>query len=182
MAETSGMKWYVLRAVSGKEGKVKEYIDAAKKHNDVLGTHVGEVLLPTEKYAMLRNGKRVIKEKLFLPGYVLVQACLQGEVAHMLRFIPNVLGFLGGLDNPQVVKQSDINRILGTAEETTIERAELTIQYSVDEAVKVADGPFSGFSGMFEEGNSEQHELRVMVKIFGRKTPLELSYTQVEKE
>ena len=182
MAETSGMKWYVLRAVSGKEGKVKEYIDNAKKHNDILDAHVGEVLLPTEKYAMLRNGKRVIKEKLFLPGYVLVQASLQGEVAHMLRFIPNVMGFLGGLDNPQEVKQADINRILGTAEETTIESAELNIPYSVDETVKVIDGPFSGFSGIIEEVNTEKHKLKVMVKIFGRKTPLELSFTQVEKE
>ena len=91
MSDTSGMKWYVLRAVSGKEGKVKEYIDAAKKHNDVLESHVGEVLLPTEKYAMLQNGKRVVKEKLFLPGYVLVQATLQGEVAHMPRSFPTFL-------------------------------------------------------------------------------------------
>ena len=181
MSET-GMKWYVLRAVSGKEGKVKEFIDAAKKHNDILEANVGEVLLPTEKYAMLRNGKRVIKEKLFLPGYVLVQATLQGEVAHMLRFIPNVLGFLGGMDNPQVVRQSEINRILGTAEETTIESAEINIPYTVDETVKVIDGPFSGFSGVIEEVNSEKRKLKVMVKIFGRKTPLELAFTQVEKE
>ncbi|MBR2243896.1 MAG: transcription termination/antitermination factor NusG [Prevotella sp.] len=181
MSETS-MKWYVLRAVSGKESKVKEFIEAAKKHNDVLESHVGDVLLPTEKYAMLRNGKRVIKEKLFLPGYVLVQANLQGEVAHMLRFIPNVLGFLGGMDNPQVVRQSEINRILGTAEETTIESAEINIPYTVDETVKVIDGPFSGFSGVIEEVNSEKRKLKVMVKIFGRKTPLELAFTQVEKE
>ena len=178
----SGMKWYVLRAVSGKEGKVKEYIDAAKKLNDVLATHVGEVLLPTEKYATLQNGKRVVKEKLFLPGYVLVQATLQGEVAHMLRFIPNVMGFLGGMDNPQVVRQSEINRILGTAEETVIESAEFNIPYSVDETVKVIDGPFSGFQGIIEEVNSEKRKLKVMVKIFGRKTPLELAFTQVEKE
>ena len=182
MADTTGMKWYVLRAVSGKEGKVKEYIDNAKKHNDVLNAHVGEVLLPTEKYAMLRNGKRVIKEKLFLPGYVLVQASLQGEVAHMLRFIPNVLGFLGGMDNPQEVRQSEVNRILGTAEESTIETAEFNIPYNVDDAVKVTDGPFSGFSGVIEEVNAEKHKLKVMVKIFGRKTPLELNFTQVEKE
>ena len=181
MSETS-MKWYVLRAVSGKESKVKEFIEAAKKHNDVLESHVGDVLLPTEKYAMLRNGKRVIKEKLFLPGYVLVQANLQGEVAHMLRFIPNVLGFLGGMDKPQVVRQSEINRILGTAEETTIESAEINIPYTVDETVKVIDGPFSGFSGVIEEVNSEKRKLKVMVKIFGRKTPLELAFTQVEKE
>ena len=181
MSETS-MKWYVLRAVSGKESKVKEFIEAAKKHNDVLESHVGDVLLPTEKYAMLRNGKRVIKEKLFLPGYVLVQANLQGEVAHMLRFIPNVLGFLGGMDNPQIVRQSEINRILGTAEETTIESAEINIPYTVDETVKVIEGPFSGFSGVIEEVNSEKRKLKVMVKIFGRKTPLELAFTQVEKE
>lgn len=181
MSETN-MKWYVLRAVSGKEGKVKEYIDAAKKHNDVLDAHVGEVLLPTEKYATLQNGKRVVKEKLFLPGYVLVQAELQGEVAHMLRFIPNVMGFLGGMDNPEVVRQSEINRLLGTAEETTIESAELNIPYSVDDTVKVTDGPFSGFQGIIEEVNTEKRKLKVMVKIFGRKTPLELSFTQVEKE
>ena len=182
MAEVSGMKWYVLRAVSGKEGKVKEYIDAAKKHNDVLESHVGEVLLPTEKYAVLQNGKRVVKEKLFLPGYVLVQATLQGEVAHMLRFIPNVLGFLGGMENPQVVRQSEINRILGNAEETTIDNVELNIPYQVDESVKVTDGPFSGFTGIIEEVNTEKRKLKVMVKIFGRKTPLELNFTQVEKE
>ena len=182
MSDTTGMKWYVLRAVSGKEGKVKEFIDNAKKHNDVLGSHVGEVLLPTEKYATLQNGKRVVKEKLFLPGYVLVQALLQGEVAHMLRFIPNVLGFLGGMDNPQVVRESEINRILGNAEETTLESVELAIPYNVDDTVKVTDGPFSGFQGVIEEVNTEKRKLKVMVKIFGRKTPLELSFTQVEKE
>ena len=176
------MNWYVLRAVSGKEGKVKEFIEAAKKHNDVLNASVGEIILPTEKYAMMRNGKRVIKEKLFLPGYVLIQARLQGEVAHMLRFIPNVLGFLGGLDHPEVVRQADINRILGTAEESSIENTDVAIPYNVDDTVKVIDGPFSGFSGVIEEVNADKRKLKVMVKIFGRKTPLELAFTQVEKE
>ena len=178
----SGMNWYVLRAVSGKEGKVKEFIEAAKKHNEVLNASVGEILLPTEKYAMMRNGKRVIKEKLFLPGYVLIQARLQGEVAHMLRFIPNVLGFLGGLDHPEVVRQADINRILGTAEESSIENTDVAIPYNVDDTVMVIDGPFSGFSGVIEEVNADKRKLKVMVKIFGRKTPLELAFTQVEKE
>jgi len=181
MAE-AGMKWYVLRAVSGKEAKVKEYLEALMKHNDVLASHVGQILLPTEKYAQLRNGKRIVKEKLFLPGYVLVEANLQGEVAHTLRFMPNVLGFLGGLDNPTPVRQSDINRILGTAEEAIIRTEEIAIPYTVDEAVKVTDGPFSGFSGVIEEVNAEKHSLKVAVKIFGRKTPLELSFNQVEKE
>ena len=181
MSET-GMKWYVLRAVSGKEAKFKEYLEKAIVNNDVLKDNVGEILLPTEKYAVLRNGKRVIKEKLYLPGYVLIQARLQGEVAHTLRFMPNVLGFLGGLDNPSPVKQADINRILGSAEESTIEVAEVAVPYNVDDAVKVTDGPFSGFSGIIEEVNAEKRKLRVMVKIFGRKSPLELSFSQVEKE
>lgn len=181
MAET-GMKWYVLRAVSGKESKVKEYLEAAMKHEPTLAANVGQVLLPTEKYAMLRNGKRVIKEKLFLPGYVLVEANLQGEVAHMLRFLPNVLGFLGGLDNPTPVKQADINRILGTVEETTIENIEVAVPFNVNDAVKVTDGPFNGFSGIIEEVSAEKRKLKVMVKIFGRKTPLELGFNQVVKE
>ena len=178
----SGMKWYVLRAVSGKEAKVKEYLEALLKKDELLAANVNQILLPTEKYAQLRNGKRVVKEKLFLPGYVLVEANLQGEVAHTLRFIPNVLGFLGGLDNPSPVRQADINRILGTAEETIIRNEEPSVPYMVDEAVKVIDGPFSGFSGIIEEVNTEKRKLKVMVKIFGRKTPLELAYNQVEKE
>ena len=181
MAET-GMKWYVLRAVSGKEAKVKEYLEALMKHDPMLEANVGQILLPTEKYAQLRNGKRVVKEKLFLPGYVLVEANLQGEVAHTLRFTPNVLGFLGGLDNPTPVRQADINRILGTAEETAIRTEEINVPFTVDESVKVTDGPFSGFSGVIEEVNIEKRKLKVMVKIFGRKTPLELGFMQVEKE
>lgn len=181
MAET-GKKWYVLKAVSGKEAKVKEYLEALMRNNPNLADHVGQVLLPTERYAQIRNGKRVVKEKLFLPGYVLVEASLDNEITHTLRFIPNVLGFLGGMDNPSPVRQADINRILGTAEETAIRTEEVSVPYSLDEAVKVTDGPFSGFSGVIEEVNAEKRKLKVMVKIFGRKTPLELGFNQVEKE
>ena len=180
MADT-GNKWYVLKAVSGKEAKVKEYIEAEMKHNDLLAANVSQVLIPVEKHATVRNGKRVVKEKVALPGYVFVEAKLKGDVAHTLRFFPNVLGFLGGLDEPTPVPQSDINRMLGTAEETEIEE-NLDVPYAVDETVKVTDGPFSGFSGVIEEVNSEKHKLKVMVKIFGRKTPLELGFMQVEKE
>ena len=145
MAET-GKKWYVLRAVSGKEAKVKEYIEAELKHNALLSTYVSQVLIPMEKHASLRNGKRVVKEKISLPGYVLVEAELKGDVAHTLRFVPNVLGFLGGLDNPTPVKQSDVNRILGTAEDTELVD-DINIPYSVDETVKVTDGPiFEAFA------------------------------------
>ena len=174
MSETN-KKWYVLRAVSGKEAKVKEYIEAELKHNALLSQYVSEVLIPMEKHSTLR------KEKISLPGYVLVEAELKGDVAHTLRFMPNVLGFLGGLDNPTPVRQADINRILGTVEETELVD-EVVIPFAVDETVKVTDGPFSGFTGIIEEVNTEKHKLKVMVKIFGRKTPLELNYTQVSKE
>lgn len=179
MTET-GMNWYVLRAVSGKEAKVKEYIEAEIKHNTLLSTHVSQVVIPMEKHASLRNGKRIIKEKIALPGYVFIEASLVGDVAHTLRFMPNVLGFLGGMDKPSPVPQSEVNRMLGTAEETEIV-GDINVPYAVDETVKVTDGPFSGFSGVIEEVNNEKKKLKVMVKIFGRKTPLELSFMQVEK-
>ncbi|MBR4387905.1 MAG: transcription termination/antitermination factor NusG [Prevotella sp.] len=180
MAKT-GKNWYVLKAVSGKEAKVKEYIEAELKHNDFLAEKVAQVLIPMEKHATQRNGKRVVKEKVALPGYVFVEAEMVGDVAHTLRFMPNVLGFLGGMDNPSPVKQSDINRMLGNAEETEIQE-DVNIPYLVGDSVKVTDGPFSGFSGIIEEVNTEKRKLKVMVKIFGRKSPLELSFMQVSKE
>ena len=180
MAET-GMNWYVLRAVSGKEAKLKEYIEAEIKHNDLLSANVAQVLIPTEKTYSQRNGRRVEKEKISLPGYVFVQATLIGDVAHTLRFMPTCLGCLGGLDNPSPVPQSDINRMLGAAEEAEF-AADVNIPYEVNEVVKVTDGPFSGFTGIIEEVNTEKRKLKVMVKIFGRKTPLELNFMQVEKE
>ena len=170
-----------MRAVSGKEQKLKEYIEKEMAHNDFLRSNVSEILLPTEKHASMRAGKRVVKEKVALPGYIFIEANLIGDMAHDLRFMPNCLGFLGGLDNPTPVRQSDINRMLGTAEETVLEE-EMDIPYMVDEVVKVTDGPFSGFSGVIEEVNAEKRKLKVMVKIFGRKTPLELGFMQVEKE
>lgn len=175
------MKWYVLRAISGKETKVKEYLDADIKNGN-LGEFVSQVLIPTEKVYQVRNGKKVVKERTYLPGYVLVEAALVGEVAHRLRNTPNVLGFLGGLDNPTPLRQAEVNRILGTVDNLQEITEDTSIPYEVGETVKVAEGPFSGFAGIIEEVNTEKKKLKVMVKIFGRKTPLELGFMQVEKE
>ena len=174
-------KWYVLRAISGKEHKVKEYIDYEIAHTS-LGDFVSQVLIPTEKTIQVRNGKKVVKERTYLPGYVLVEAALVGEVAHRLRNTPNVLGFLGGLDNPTPLRQAEVNRILGTVDELQDVTEDTNIPYEVGETVKVTEGPFSGFNGIIEEVNTEKKKLKVMVKIFGRKTPLELGFMQVEKE
>ena len=176
-----GTRWYVLKAMSGKEAKVKEYIEAEMKHNPVLSRSVSQVLIPMEKHAAMKNGKRVVKEKTSMPGYVLIEADLSSsEVAPTLRYMPNVMGFLGGMDSPTPCKQSDVNRLLGTVEETQV-KEEFEIPYYVGDNVKVTDGPFNGFDATVEEVNSEKHKLKVVVKIFGRKTPVELSYTQVEK-
>ncbi len=123
-----------------------------------------------------------MNESRYLPGCVLVEAALVGEGPHRLRNPPNVIGFLGGMDKPVPLRQSEVNRILGTVNELQDAGEALNIPYMVGEAVKVTYGPFSGFSGVIEEVNAEKKKLKVMVKIFGRKTPLELGFMQVEKE
>lgn len=175
-------KWYVLRAIGGKETKVKEYIE-----NEVarlkLQDYISQVLIPKEKVYQIRSGKKVSKEKVFFPGYVLVEAILTGEVPHVLRNIPNVLGFLGSNEGePVPLRKAEINRILGKVDELALSDEELNVPFVIGETVKVTDGPFNSFSGVIEEVNTEKKKLKVMVKIFGRKTPLELSFMQVEKE
>ncbi len=182
MSDTT-KKWYVLRAIGGKEKKVKEYIENEIANGDLKG-YVEQVLIPTEKVYQIRNGKKISKERNFFPGYVLVEASLVGEVVHTLRNVPNVMGFLGDTKggDPVPVRTSEVNRILGRVDELAESAEELNIPFVVGETVKVIDGPFNGFNGTIEVINDEKKKLQVMVKIFGRKTPLELSFMQVEKE
>ena len=176
-------KWYVLRTIGGKEKKVKEYIES-EIANAGLQEYVSQVLIPTEKVYQIRNGKKVSKERNFFPGYLLIEAALVGEIPHMLKSITNVIGFLGDTKggDPVPMRQSEVNRILGRVDEMAENDEEINIPYVVGETVKVTDGPFNGFNGIIEEINEEKKKLKVMVKIFGRKTPLELSFLQVEKE
>ena len=180
MAE-GNKNWYVLRAISGKEAKVKEYIETDIKLRG-LTDKVSQVLIPTEKVVQVRNGKRIVKERNYLPGYVLVEAELVGEIAYLLRNTPNVLGFLGGTESPTPIRQSEINRILGTVDVLQETEEENSLEYTVGETVKVNFGPFTGFNGVIEEVNVERKKLKVTVKIFGRSTPVELGFTQVIKE
>jgi transcriptional antiterminator NusG len=176
-------KWYVLRTVGGKEKKVKEYIES-EIANAGLQEYVSQVLIPTEKVYQIRNGKKIAKERNFFPGYILIEAALVGEIPHMLKNITNVIGFLGDTKggDPVPMRLSEVNRILGRVDQMAEADAEVNIPYVVGETVKVTDGPFNGFNGIIEEINEEKKKLKVMVKIFGRKTPLELSFMQVEKE
>jgi transcriptional antiterminator NusG len=182
MSENS-KKWYVLRAIGGKEKKVKEYIENEIANGDLKG-FVDQVLIPTEKVYQIRNGKKISKERNFFPGYVLIEAALVGEVAHTLRNFPNVIGFLGDTKggDPVPMRPNEVNRILGRVDELAENDEEINIPFVVGETVKVIDGPFNGFNGTIEGINEEKKKLQVMVKIFGRKTPLELSFMQVEKE
>lgn len=182
MAETNEMKWYVLRAISGKENKVKEYIELDVKNNH-LECFVSQILIPTEKVFQIRGGKKITKERNCMPGYVLVEANLNNEIQHRLRWTPNVLGFLNESNGvPSPVRQSEINRILGQVDQMQESEEEMLVPYREGETVKVIFGPFSGFTGTIEEVNNEKKKLKVMVMIFGRKNPIELSFTQVEKE
>jgi transcriptional antiterminator NusG len=182
MSESTNFKWYVMRAISGKENKVKEYIEADMKNSD-LSHYVEQVLIPTEKVYQIRNGKKITKERSCMPGYILIEADLNGDIAHRLRNTPNVIGFLEEKNHsPIPVRQSEVNRILGSVDDLQEIGEESLTPYFVNENVKVIFGPFTGFSGVIEEVNNEKKKLKVMVMIFGRKTPLELAFTQVEKE
>ena len=176
-------KWYVVKAISGKEKKVKEHIESEINALG-LGDYVEQVLIPTEKVYQLRNGKKISKERNFFPGYILIEANLVGEIPHIIRNINNVIGFLGAekRGDPMPLRQSEINRILGKVDELAETDEELNVPFIVGETVKVIDGPFNNFNGVIEHINEEKKTLKVMVKIFGRKTPLELKYMQVEKE
>ena len=184
MSEKNGnKKWYVVRAVSGQENKIKTYIE-----NEIsrlgLEDYVDQVLVPTEKVIQIRNGKKINKEKVYFPGYIMIQANLSGEVPHIIKSITNVIGFLGETKggDPVPLRQSEVNRMLGKVDELSIKAdANIAIPFTKGETVKVIDGPFNGFDGTIEKINEEKRKLEVMVKIFGRKTPLELSYMQVEK-
>lgn len=183
MAEDK-QEWYVLRAISGKEAKVKEVLDAAIAKTD-LGQFVSQVLIPTEKVYTTRNGKKVLKERTLYSGYVFVKAQLTGEVIYELRNTTNVIDFLRGRGKtakPESLRESEVMKMLGTADEMRQPVAELADNWIVGESVKITVGAFSGFTGVIKEVNNEKRKLTVEVKIFGRPTSMELENSQVERE
>ena len=182
-----GLQWYVVRAVSGQEKKVKAYLDIEITRQG-MDKFIPEVMIPMEKVYEMRNGKKRVRERNYFPGYILVSADLSnGEVEHLIKSVPNVMGFLGDEDGgavsrkPVPLRQAEVNRILGRVDELT-EDVSLDVSYMSGESIKVMDGPFSGFSGTIQEVFEDKKKLSVVVKIFGRNTPVELSYMQVEKE
>lgn len=182
MSDNNIKKWYVVRAVSGQENKVKNYIETEINRLG-LSDYVSQVLVPTEKVVQVKDGKKISKEKVYFPGYIMIEANLTGEIPHIIKSITSVIGFLGETKGGDAVplRQSEVNRMLGKVDELAVNTDSIAIPFASGETVKVIDGPFNGFNGTIEKVNEEKRKLEVMVKIFGRKTPLELSFMQVEK-
>jgi len=176
-------KWYVLRVVSGKERKIKEYLD-----KDILRNGwdkiIKQIFLPVEKVYKVQNGKKVMRERNFYPGYVMIEVesgKLNDDMISSIKNMTNVIHFLGK-DNPVALRKSEVNKMLGKVDEMS-DAGGMTMSepFIVGETIKIIDGPFNDFNGVIEEVNDEKKKLKVTVKIFGRATPVELNYMQVEK-
>ena len=172
-------KWYIVHAYSNFEKKVADAIrDQAKTQG--LEDKFSEILVPTEEVVEVRRGRKVNSERKFFPGYVLVKMDLTDEAYHLIKNTPKVTGFLGSGSKPMPVSEKEVSRIIGAIEEG-VERPKTTIHFDIGETVRVVDGPFASFSGSVEQVDEDRERLRVTVSIFGRATPVELEYTQVEK-
>jgi transcriptional antiterminator NusG len=182
MTDNNVKKWYVVRAVSGQENKVKNYIETEINRLG-MADYISQVLVPTEKVVQVRDGKKISKDRVYFPGYVMIEANLTGEIPHIIKSITGVIGFLGETKGGDAVplRLSEVNRMLGKVDELSVKTDNISIPFTVGETIKVIDGPFNGFNGSVEKVNEEKRKLEVMVKIFGRKTPLELGFMQVEK-
>jgi len=173
------MNWYIVQAYSGFEKKVVDSIKdtLAKKKLD---SHLDQILVPTHQVTEVKKGKRTKKEKKYFPGYVLVKIDLSKEIYHLIKNIPKVSGFLGSADKPSPITDGEIKRILGQVSESAINQKS-GITFEIGEKVKVCDGPFASFNGLVEEIDEEKSRLKVSVSIFGRPTPVDLEFNQVEK-
>ena len=157
MTDTDVKKWYVVRSVSGQENKIKTYIESEIERHG-LSSFVEDVLVPTEKVIQIRKGKKINKERVFFPGYIMVKANLSGEVPHVIRSITNVIGFLGETKGgePVPLRSSEVNRMLGKVDELAVQSDNVAIPFVLSETVKVIDGPFNGFNGTIEKINEEK--------------------------
>ena len=174
------MEWYTIRVISGKEQKIQEIIRQEVERNN-LSESVQDILVPTENKVEMKDGKKKIKTKVFFPGYILVNMDLDNKSQYLIENIDGVMSFVGPKGSPQPVKPEEISRIIGVSENGE-DREMISIPFKVGDSIKVIDGPFLDFSGFVQEVNNEKQKLKVSVSLFGKPTPVELDYLQVEKE
>ena len=173
-------KWYALRVISGKERKTKEFLDKLVSQTESVKNMVINIVLPMEKVYKVRSGKKYATEKNFFPGYLLVEASMSGEVQHVVEGAPDVMHFLKDGKKATPLRQREVERILGRIDEIS-EQTEYDIPYIVGESVQIIQGPFESFNGLITEVDGEKQRAKLMVKIFGRETPLELKFEQIGK-
>ena len=175
-------RWYIIHAYSGFENKVRDSILSEAKRLG-LETLVEAVEVPTEKVTEVRRGKKVTSDRKFFPGYVLAKLAMNDDVYHLVKNTPKVTGFLGSMGKPQPISDAEAARILNTKDEAAKAepKARISVDYEIGDAVKVLDGPFASFNGVVEELDFEKSRVKVSVSIFGRATPVELEFEQVER-
>jgi transcriptional antiterminator NusG len=173
-------RWYVLRTYSGHEAKVKTYLETEIARIG-LQEKISNVLIPSEKVFEIKDGKKKSRFKNFFPGYILVEAVLDKESTHLILEAPSVMGFVPDKNNPAPLQPEEVRRLIGKMEQKE-ETQLLDVPFHVGEPVKVTEGPFNNFNGFVQEVNPEKLKVKVMVSIFGRKTPIELDFSQVEIE
>ncbi|WP_185882312.1 transcription termination/antitermination protein NusG [Blattabacterium cuenoti] len=176
-------KWYVLKTISGQENKVKSYIEHEIKNNG-FKEYIGKILVPIEKVIHMRKGKKIHREKVHYPGYVMIEAFLALKTIHAIKNVPGVINFLSDKKGGKAIpmRKEEVDKILGTnTDKLSNKYININLPFLIGETIKVIDGPFSGFNGTIEKINQEKRKLELSVLIFGRKTPLELNFTQIEK-
>ena len=173
------LQWYVIHVYSGFEKKVAQSIEEQAKQK-AMSESIQQVLVPMEEVVEMRRGAKVASERKFFPGYVLVQMDMTDETWHLVKNTPKVTGFLGGRGRPSPISETEAQRIIHQVKEG-IERPRPSVSFEVGEQVRVCDGPFTSFNGLVEEVDEERARVKVAVSIFGRATPVELEYSQVEK-
>ena len=174
-------KWYVVRTFSGHENKVKTIVESELRDNDELRARIFDVLVPTEKVFEVKDGKKKTKTKNFFPGYILLHADLDNRVKDFIVNTPSVMGFLGTKNSPNPLQPDEVKRIVGRISDSDDTERSETI-FRVNDYVKIIDGPFNNFSGFVQEVSEEKMKIKVMVSIFGRKTPVEIDFVQAELE
>lgn len=181
MNRNADARWYVLRTFSGHEKKVKQYLESEIERLH-LQDRLTDILIPTETVFEMRSGKKRTREKRFFPGYILIQAWMDNELQHVVSGLPSVIGFLGAKDRATPLRPDEVARIMGRVEDARDSGEKPAMPFASGDAVKVVDGPFNNFTGFVDEVFPDKMKVRVMVSIFGRKTPLELDYLQIELE